>query len=99
MSASVRPPTRRPTWTARRGAGIARRSTLLEGPAGEVGDELRRCGVEPDDVEHPRICRIGDREAVRDHAHDNEPGVDARSVPVVAQSLDGMHLTRPRLRV
>ena len=49
-----------------------------ERAAGEVGDQLRRRGVEADDVEHARVVRVGDREAVRDHADHDQPGVDAR---------------------
>ena len=45
----------------------------LERSAGEVGDQLRRRGVEPDDVEHPGIGRVGDREPVRNHADHNQP--------------------------
>jgi hypothetical protein len=44
--------------------GCPRHPPLSEGAAGEVGDELRRRGVEADDVEHPRVVRVGDREAV-----------------------------------
>jgi len=52
--------------------------------AGEVGDQLRRRGVEPDDVEHPRVGRVGDREPVRDHPDDHQPRVDTRRHAVVA---------------
>src|SRR5262249_56749957 len=49
-----------------------------ERAAGEVRDELRRRRVEADDVEHARIVWVSDREAVRDHADDDEARVDAR---------------------
>ena len=45
----------------------SRRPPPSESAASEVGDELRRRGVEANDVEHPRVGRVGDREAVRDH--------------------------------
>ena len=66
--------------------GAARRPRS-EGAAGEVGDQLRRRRAEADDVEHPRVGRVGDREAVRDHADHDQPRVDARRRAVVAKSL------------
>ena len=74
--------------------GALRRS---EGAAGEVRDQLRRRGVEAHDVEHSRIGRVCDREAVRDHADHDQPCVDARRPAVVAERLRGMNATRPGL--
>lgn len=69
-------------------------------PRGEVGDQLRRRGVEAQDVEHPAICRVGDREAVHDHADHHQPCVDVRRPAVVTQSLDGVDGARaPRAGV
>src|SRR5262245_60608120 len=68
--------------------GWAPRGALLsEGAAGEVRDELRRRRVEADDVEHLRIVRVGDREAVRDHAHDHQACVDTRRLAVLPERL------------
>ena len=39
--------------------GRSRRPPVSEDAASEVGDELRRRGVEAHDVEHPRIGRVG----------------------------------------
>src|SRR5438132_1637187 len=75
--------------------GRSRRPPLSEGAAGEVGDELRRRGVEADDVEHPRVVRVGDREAVRDHADHDQPCLDAGGVAVVAERLSRMDVARP----
>src|SRR4029450_7778561 len=47
-------------WPARRGRVVHRPLHLT---AGELRDQLRRRGVETDDVEHARILGIGDREA------------------------------------
>ena len=76
-----------------------RGALLSERAAGEVGDELRRRGVEADDVEHPRVGWVGDREAVRDHADHDQPRVDAGCAAVLAQSLGRVDVARPRLRV
>ena len=54
-----------------------RGALVSESAAGEVGDQLRRRRVEADDVEHARVGRVGDREAVRDHADHDQPRVDA----------------------
>jgi hypothetical protein len=48
--------------------GHSRRPPTQRGSASEVGAQLRRRGVEADDVEQPRVGRVGDREAVRDRA-------------------------------
>ena len=64
----------------------ARGALPSERAAGEVGDQLRRRGVEADDVEHARVVRVGDREAVRDHADHDQPRVDARRAAVVARA-------------
>src|SRR6266542_5364508 len=77
--------------------GRSRRPPLSEGAAGEVGDELRRRGVEADDVEHPRVVRVSDREAVRDHADHDQPRLDSRRVAVVAQSLSRVDVACPGL--
>ena len=77
ITTSSRP---RPSVAAARVGGIEDRRSAArsEHAAGEVRDQLRRRGVEADDVEHARVVRVGDREAVRDHSDDDQLGRDAR---------------------
>src|SRR6478735_9072058 len=77
----------------------ARDALVSESAASEVGDQLRRRRVEADDVEHPRVVRVSDREAVRDHADHDQPCVDSRRMAVVAERLGRVNVSRPGLRV
>ena len=70
----------RTRWRCISASSLSRRAhaapSSSEGAACEVGDELRRGGVEAADVEHPLVVRVGDREAVRDPADHDQPRVD-----------------------
>jgi hypothetical protein len=77
----------------------ARGALHLERAAREVEDQLRRRGVEADDVEHPRIRGISDRELVRNHPANDQPGADPRRLPVVLQRLRLVDPAGPGLAV
>jgi len=49
----------------------------------EVGNCVGRGGVKPDDIEHARVVRVGNREARRRHADHHELGRDARPLAVL----------------
>ena len=85
-----------PAWPAWRGALVGARVSVAPG---EVGDELRRRGVEAHDVEHPRVGGIGDGERVGDHPDHYQPCVHARHSAVVAERPRRVDVSGPGLRV
>ena len=56
---------------------------MLEGSRRELAYDFRRGGIEPGDVEHPRVVRIGYCEAAACHSHNNQPRRDSRLLPVL----------------
>src|SRR6476646_3661517 len=60
-----------------RESGTLPARVVLQLAAGEPADHLRCRGVEPDDVEHAGVVRVGDGEAVRDHSDHDQPCRDA----------------------
>ncbi len=70
--------------------------------SGKRLDDVRDVQVEPADVQHPCVGRIGDGEVVGHHPNYDHLGRDAGQLSVLAQSDDRMRCARPvglRVRV
>ena len=63
---------------------------------GEERHDLRGCRIEPDDIQHASVVRIGNGELIGLHADDDQFRVGlVHCLTVVFQRLGRMHLAEP----